>query len=402
MQAETVPVNSGFRGRIDGMIASVVPGVVSKDAKIFLVGALTNGFGNGVFSAVLQLYMVSLGFKAQQLGSIFLFNSLSCTLLSIPCGIMADRYGKKKMMLASFAFMTTGMILALTSKTIPYLQLAFMFIGASNACFTMFTPLYSSFFEKDDMEKAFGLYGLLNILSMSLGSLVSEITSYRWVMVGAGLLFMVQYVFYLSAMRGYKETLSYGFQFKLKSWRSVIKFSALTLFGNIAGGLLFSLFPFYVNQKYGVDSSGLGLLFFVSNLSMAVSKGAAAAVAKRLGNMRSTAIGLSLSAVFFLLMPLSPSFGLLSFFYILRMGTRFMSDPIITSAFLRSVSEDEQSTANSIRMISMNAGGTVSPLLGGSLMDNVSLDSPAFIGAGLTFVLAALYPLLLRKELGES
>ena len=415
MQAKTVPINAGLRGRIDGMIASVVPGVVSKDAKIFLVGALTNGLGNGVFSAVLQLYMVSLGFKAQQLGSIFMFNSLSCTLLSIPCGIMADRYGKKKMMLASFSFMTTGMILALTSKTIPYLQLAFMFIGTSNACFTMFTPLYSSFFEKDDMEKAFGLYGLLNILSMSLGSLVgyvpvmlmsrflvSEITSYRWVMVGAGLLFMVQYVFYLSSMRGYKETLSYGFQFKLKSWRSVIKFSALTLFGNIAGGLLFSLFPFYVNQKYGVDSSGLGLLFFVSNLSMAVSKRAAAAVAKRLGNMRSTAIGLSLSAVFFLLMPLSPSFGLLSFFYILRMGTRFMSDPIITSAFLRSVSDDEQSTANSIRMISMNAGGTVSPLLGGSLMDNVNLDSPAFIGAGLTFVLAALYPLLLRKELGET
>jgi predicted MFS family arabinose efflux permease len=101
-------------------------------------------------------------------------------------------------------------------------------------------------------------------------------------------------------------------------------------------------------------------------------------------------------------MPLSPSFGLLSFFYVLRMGTRFMSDPIITSAFLRSVSDDEQSTANSIRMISMNAGGTVSPLLGGSLMDNVNLDSPAFIGAGLTFVLAALYPLLLRKELGET
>ncbi len=50
----------------------------------------------------------------------------------------------------------------------------------------------------------------------------------------------------------------------------------------------------------------------------------------------------------------------------------------------------------------MNGGGAVSPLIGGSLMDNVSLDSPAYIGAGLTFILAALYPLLLRKELDES
>jgi hypothetical protein len=51
MQTETVPVYSGFRGCIDGMIASVVPGVVSRDANIFLVDALTNGFGNGVSSA---------------------------------------------------------------------------------------------------------------------------------------------------------------------------------------------------------------------------------------------------------------------------------------------------------------------------------------------------------------
>jgi len=51
MQAEIVSINYGFRGRIDGMIASVVPGVVSWDAKIFLVDALTNGFGNGVSSA---------------------------------------------------------------------------------------------------------------------------------------------------------------------------------------------------------------------------------------------------------------------------------------------------------------------------------------------------------------
>jgi hypothetical protein len=37
-----------------------------------------------------------------------------------------------------------------------------------------------------------------------------------------------------------------------------------------------------------------------------------------------------------------------------------------------------------------------------SARDKVSLDSPAYIGAGLTFVLAVLYPVLLRKELDES
>lgn len=159
-----------------------------------------------------------------------MMNALTCSLLSIPCGILADRYGKKIMMMVSMVLMISGMGLLLASSTLLYFQLAFMFIGAGNACFSMFAPLYSSFFEKSDMEKAFGLYGLLNIMSMSLGSLggyvpamlmgrylLSDVISYRWVMIGAGVLFVIQYLFYLTAMRGYKETLSEGFRFKLKS-----------------------------------------------------------------------------------------------------------------------------------------------------------------------------------------
>ncbi len=405
----------GVKTRFNELVESVVPESLGTDGKIFLLGSVANGLSNGIFSSVLQLYLVSMGFTAQSLGSIFLYNSLACTLLSLPCGILADRYGKRKMVVASFIMLMSSLTLFFTTNSINSYRVAFALMGAGNACFTIFTPLYSSFFKKSDLDKAFGLYGLLNITSMSLGNLsgfipgrlvslflLSELQSYRYVMIGASALFLFQYGFYLLSMRNSIETLSEGFHFKLKSWRPVLKFSVLLLFGNIAGGMMFSLFPYYVHEKFGVNSSGLGLLFFLSNISMAVSKGTAAAVAKKLGNMRSIAIGVSLSAVFFLLMPLSPSFGLLSLFYILRMGTRFMSDPLLTGAFMRSIRDDEQSTANSIRQISMNMGATISPWLGGTLMENVSLDTPALLGAGLTFVLAALYPLLLRTEIEES
>jgi len=221
-------------------------------------------------------------------------------------------------------------------------------------------------------------------------------------MIGGSILFVVQNVFFIASSNGLEEKLKDGFQFKLNSWKPVIKFSALALFGNIAGGMLFSLFPYYVYQKFGVDSAGLGTLFFLSNLSMALSKGVAASIARKLGNMKSIIVGLVFSSVFFFLMPLSPSFGLLSLLYVLRSGTRFMSDPILTSLFMKSISEDEQSTANSIRMISLNGGGVVSPWLGGTLMETVSLDFPAYLGAGLTVVMAALYPMLLSREINES
>jgi len=329
----------------------------------------------------------------------------------IPCGILADRIGKVKMILAGFAAVSLAMVSFFLAGSIEVFALSFALIGVSNAAATVFTPLYSSFFEKDDMDKAFGLYGLVNISAMSLGSLAGYVpplrvntlgislnAAYRYTMVAAGSLFVLQYLFIYMSSLGIQEQLSRELRFNLKSKWLVLKICGIGLLANVAGGIMFSLFPYYVNQKFGVASAGLGTLFFVSNLAMALSKGTAASFAKRLGGMKSITFGIALSAVFLLLMPLSPSFGVLAVFYVLRMGTRFMSDPLITSMFMRSINEDEKSTANSLRMISMNGGGVVSPILGGALMEKVGLDTPAFISGALTLLVAALYPLLLRRE----
>lgn len=392
-------------------LGGVMPSRLDRNAKMFLSGAVANGVSNGVFNAVMQLYLVSFGFGGQGLGTIFMMNALTATILMIPCGILADRIGKGKMILVGFAAVSLSMVSFFLAQSIEVFALSFALIGVCNAAATVFTPLYSSFFEKDDMDKAFGLYGLINISAMSLGSLVGYVpplmvdtlgislnTAYRYTMAAAGSLFVLQYLFIYMSSLGIKEQLSRELRFNLKSKWLVLKICGIGLLANIAGGIMFSLFPYYVNQKYGVASAGLGALFFISNLAMALSKGTAASFAKRLGGMKSITFGIALSAVFLLLMPLSPSFGVLAVFYVLRMGTRFMSDPLITSMFMRSISEDEKSTANSLRMISMNGGGVVSPILGGAMMEKVGLDTPAFIGGALTLLVAALYPLLLRRE----
>jgi MFS family permease len=382
------------KSTITGFIESVVPSRLNTGAKLFLTGAVVNGISNGIFNSIMQLYLITQGFSAVDLGKVFMFNPLLCAILSIPCGIAADRYGKRKMLLLGLVSCTLGITSYLIFNSYACFAFAFAMFGVSNAAATVMTPLYSSFYEKDEMEKAFGLYGLINISAMSLGSLAgyipaymianlafTESSAYRIMIILASSLFIAQYLFYIASSRGVEEKLSNGLHFKLKSWRPVIKFSALTLLGNIAGGMLFALFPYYIYQKFGIASAGLGTLFFLSNLSMALSKGLAASIAKKLGNMNSIVFGVALSSLFFFLMPLSPSFGLLGVLYVLRSGTRFMSDPILTSLFMKSINKDEQSTANSIRMIAMNGGGVVSPWLGGTMMENISLDTPAYLGA---------------------
>jgi len=393
------------------LIDDVIPSRLSLNARYFLLGGLMNGVSNGVFNAVMMLYVAAFGFDAQGLGLIFMMNPLSSTVLMIPAGVLADRVGKRPMIVIGTVSALLGMVVFLVAGSAEMFALSFLLIGVCNAAATVFTPLYSSFFEGHDMDRAFGLYGLLNIAAMSLGSLggfipphlagtmgLSLMEAYKVTMMAAAALFILQSAcIYVSAL-GIRENLSKEFSFTLKSRWVVLKICGIGLLANIAGGLLFSLFPYYVNRKFGVESAALGTLFFVSNLAMAVSKGIAAGIARRVGGLRSITLGVALSAVFMMLMPVTSSFALMTALFILRSGTRFMSDPLLTSVFMRSISEDEKSTANSIRMISMNGGGVVAPVLGGAMMEQMGLDSPAYIGGALTLFSAALYSLLLRDE----
>jgi MFS family permease len=397
-------VNAAARSFVE----SAVPKNLNTNSKYFLFGGVVNGISNGVFNAVMQLYLASFGYGSQSLGQIFMMNALATTILTIPSGILADRYGKKNMIATGFISVFISMYLFFTANSVQTFAVSFLLIGVCNACCSVLTPLYSSFFKEDDMDQAFGLWGLLNIVSMSAGSLVGYVPdylvssfslnlndSYRIVMMCAASLFVLQFMFYLKSSLGVKETLSKGFKFNLKSKGVVLKICTISLLLNIAGGLLFSLFPYYINRKFGIASAGLGLLFFAANLLMAFSKGLAAAISKRLGSIKSIMMGTAISALFFLMMPLSPSFSILSIFYVLRQGSRFMSDPLITSMFMKALSEDEKSTANSIRMMAMNGGGVLSPIIGGTLME-MNLDAPAYIGALLTLGIALTLPVLLR------
>jgi MFS family permease len=407
-----VPLHSFLKKiNLSSLASNIIPLRLNVNAKLFLTGGAINGFSNGIFNAVMQLFMISLGYNAQNLGYIFMMNSLASTFLAVPAGLLGDRYGKRKMILTGAIVVTISMILFFIAHSVEVFAFAFLLIGVCNASATVFAPLYSSFFEDDDMNKAFGLWGLLNVSAMSAGSLVgyvpqllvsttglSLVVSYRYTMMLGGSLFVLQYLFYIMSCRGVNENLSKDIAFKLKSRKVVIKLCLVMLLINVSGGIMFSFFPFYVNKKFGVESAALGTLFFVSNLFMAFSKGAAATFSRRFGILRSISLGVASSALFFIALPLSPSFGILSMMFVLRQCTRFMSDPLISSLFMRSVAEDERSTANSIMTISNNGGGAISLWLGGNLMEKVSLDSPAFIGGVATLALGFILPLILKKE----
>ncbi|MCK4701822.1 hypothetical protein KAT55_00540, partial [Candidatus Bathyarchaeota archaeon] len=64
-------------------LGGVMPSRLDRNAKMFLSGAVVNGVSNGVFNAVMQLYLASFGFDGQGLGTIIMMNALTATILMI-------------------------------------------------------------------------------------------------------------------------------------------------------------------------------------------------------------------------------------------------------------------------------------------------------------------------------
>jgi len=393
-------------------VKSILPDEVSTCAKLFLVGMIFSGFGDGIVSVVGQLYLISLGFESVALGTILMLKLVGTALITVPAGILADRYGKAKVLFSGFSLFSFAMILFLTSKTIEMFSLAMLLIGLSDAAFVVLGPLYSSFFDREHMDRAFGLQGFLNIVAISVGSLMGFIppmleASFRfsvqasyWTLIAlATVFFFVRMPFYLMSARGTVEPkIQEEFKFNLKSRKVIAKFVMLTALGRMGYEVFFSLFPFYVNKKFGVKSDALGVLFFISWFVTAGANIIAPMVSARLKALRTIVGALVLCTPFYFMIPLAPNLPLLSALFIIRLGIANLSSPLIASLFMRLLYPEEKATANSINMMTSMGVATVATWLGGQLMEQISLDFPVYMGAGVYIVYAASFYFLLKNE----
>jgi MFS transporter, DHA1 family, multidrug resistance protein len=393
-------------------IKSYLPNRISPPAKRFLSAMVLNGLGNGIFNVIIQLYFISLGFSGSQLGSIFMWSSIGQFILTIPTGILADRYGMKRIIMVGFAFNTVAMLLMLTSKTTFMFSLAWLLLGVGNSTGALFGPLFSSLFDHDDLDQAFGLQGSINIGSNGVGSLFGLIPpllvsnygfslsrSYWMILVIGVLFFFVQLPIFVSVLNTAElPTPSKDKKTKLRSRGVVAKFAYLYTIQNIAFGSFFGLFPYYVNTKYGVESDALGILYSATQLVRAGMNMISPKIASRYGSVKTVTAALASTVPFWLLFTVAPTFQWVSLVYIFRMAAGSICNPLMPALFYRILYEDEKATANSMTQTASMASNIVAPKLGGHMMENIHIESTAVMGAGLYALYSASFYFLLRNE----
>jgi predicted MFS family arabinose efflux permease len=173
----------------------------------------------------------------------------------------------------------------------------------------------------------------------------------------------------------------------------VYKLTALFGLDSAGGGFLSSaLVAYWFFERYGMSETQLAALFFTARVLNVVSHLAAAWIARRIGLVNTMVFTHLPSSVFLMIAPAAPNAGLAAAMFLAREALVEMDVPTRQSYVMAVVPPSARTYASGMTNVVRNAGWAIGPLLGGTVMQHVTLAAPLVIGGTLKIIYdAALY-----------
>ncbi|HBM16107.1 MAG TPA: MFS transporter [Lentisphaeria bacterium] len=390
---------------------------MSSDFRILFFTRIIRLFAYGFLSVALALYLSAIGMTNFEIGLLLSLTLLGDVFVSMWITIVADRVGRKRMLILGSLLMAGAGVVFIFSVNPIILTLAAI-IGIISPSGNEIGPFLSieqaSLAQIVPNEKRtwiFSWYNLAGSFATAAGALCSgwivfvlkeigigEISSYRAVLFTyaiAGIVLMFLFVKLSpnteTPKRERIKTDSEALQLRFGLHRSkkiVMKLSALFTLDSFAGGFVIqSLMVYWFNIRFGADITILGSVFFAANLLAGVSALMAARIAKWIGLVNTMVFTHIPSNILLILIPLMPNFTLAVILLLLRFSISQMDVPARQSYTMAVVDSDERTAASGITNTIRSIGASLSPVLVGLFLSNPALLClPFFFAGGLKIV----------------
>ena len=371
---------------------------------VFLLVASSVGVLPWGYMSILQsIYLAIIGFSTEQIGFLFTVNGLTGAILTIPFGMVADKVGKKKMLVLSNLLFIVEFVVYYSVINYLYFIFASIFGGLSFAAFSSpWTALFADELEGKDKEKFYSISASLSSIIFTIGSFMAVIpdiliTEYSFETIGAyrimffiGILTGIASLFFVipvydpHTVSSEKKSLV-----PRKSFGMILKFGIPAALVGFGAGFIIPLFSLWFYLRFGLGGLVLGPLFGISNLLISIAYLIAPLVSRKIGPVYTIVVSEGIATVFLILIPFINNFIIVAVLYIFRNLLMNVTSPIQTALLMDLVAPDERASADSIIQAFWDVPNSTSPYLGGYLMKDVSLSLPFFV-CGLFYGLSVL------------
>ncbi len=392
----------------------------NRDAKLMISAGLVNFLGFGLLGFSLVLYLKVLGYSTVVYGSLLLVMEISNVLVLLASGAMADRLGRKKMLILSAILGTIGYGLFAFFDTMLAFTLAIILLGASSG---FWGPAFNALMTVKAKPKRRKYLFSLNSIVGNMGSgFITLIGGFIPIFFISFFNFQIepayQMIFFMAFFlkiasvliiikirpdRTIKPKLDAEGKPEKKPWLLLLKFSLPAVFTGIGAGMLVPYFPLYFDLRFGLDIAEIGIFFAILAFVMAIMTIYLPRLAERGGTVLTTTSFHVIAILAMISIPFTPWLAGVVFLFVFRAALMNVPGPIMTSFMMGKIPGTARATANSSVQFSWILTHAVGVFIGGFLWEMDDLKLPFYIATSLYIISTILYfSFFVRTDDGEK
>ncbi len=385
-----------------------------KDVWILLLTRGIRSFSAAILSVCFTIYMSKLGATSVQLGMIFTGMALFAAVRSLGEGLIADRFGRKPVLLLTSILMTVGGLIFAVSQDLKILTVSAILFNVGRAI--PYTPAEQAMLtEKVSSENrttAFSVNSFIGTIASVFGSFaailpdilqrrgVVELASYQPLFIIFALSGLVSTLSFLMITETFQNHINYepGDEEQITADERWIlsRWSFVLALDVIGGSFIMNFTSYWFYVKFGVGLGQIGTLFGLSRIIAAGSYYLGLRLAKGVGTIRATVLSRIPVVIINILTPITPTYAIVAY---MRgfMSLFAMIDVPLRQSYLMGVikSKRKASAAGIVAVVSrFTAAGA--PMLSGYIMQFISIDLPFFLAAGFQLASASFMYLIFK------
>ncbi|PIU59626.1 hypothetical protein COS86_03280, partial [Candidatus Bathyarchaeota archaeon CG07_land_8_20_14_0_80_47_9] len=331
-------------------------GVLSRNARLFLVAIVLQGLGSGIWGVLFYLYLNlrEVGFELNFIGNMSTASLLAVGFIALPAGLLCERIGHKKALIIGVManLISPIQILVLQPSILLLASLTSGLIGT--VAWVAQAPFMMENSSREERTYLFSfswtLMIIMGVIGSSLGGVLPDIINgftglptgadgsafgYRIslaVSIALSFAAILPILMIRENKRPKKQRMLDLLSLRnVKSSRTIIKFMIPAAIIGFGAGFVVPLFNVFFKKRFLATAEQVGLMSALSNVTLGMGTLVAPALSKKLGKVKSVALCEYLSMPFIMFTTLSPSLSLAAASDITRTALMNMAGPIGTT-----------------------------------------------------------------------
>lgn len=384
-----------------------------KDERRIVKASFFAGVTGGILWYVLIYYWGALGFTSEEIGYMSGTGFFVAVLGYLVGGYMADRLGRKRLLLVGLTCTAAGLVMFLSERNLVLFTVAFSLtnLGGSFA-WPSLMALMATKTAQSEMKFFYGIQGFVNQIGLTIATFLgifgppfledsyglSLTSGFTYAFVATAICAFVPIAYVLKVAEPKEPAGPILVSMDRRTRRHLLVYCAQNAMIGAGAAFVIPWFPLIFKDGMGASDAWVAAILTVSNTVIAIGWFLVPKFAELRGSVALITVCQIASVAFMLAIPYSPILVGVAFLYTMRSFLMLVPQPVLNAYIMSIASKRTRASFLAISQVAWEAAFATSTVLAGQLWSSdYSKVLPFYVGGGLYVAASIVFYLYFRN-----